>query len=139
MSDRSLPAGARVVPIVALVVVSAVVAACDGIERTTTADLLLRSGTVHDGSGREPFVADVAIAGDRITFVGDARAAGISGAEELDVSGLLVAPGFIDMHSHAALDTDYGRDALPFREHDWEQRVCRLHVARQQDIHHRRA
>ncbi|NIR39068.1 MAG: D-aminoacylase, partial [Actinobacteria bacterium] len=35
-------------------------------------------------------------------------------AEVLDVTGLIVAPGFIDAHSHAELDEEYGRDARPF-------------------------
>lgn len=60
-------------------------------------DLVLRGGTVVDGSGGAPFVADVALDGERITHVGTAAAAGY---EELDVTGLLVTPGFIDTHSH---------------------------------------
>ena len=111
LSDGS----ARMVRVVVLAMIASIVTAgCDGIEKDTVASLLLRGGIVYDGSGSQPFVADVAILGDQISFVGDAQAAGITGTDELDVSGLLIAPGFIDMHSHAALDTDYGRDALPF-------------------------
>ena len=54
------------------------------------------------------------MAGDRISFVGDAAAAGLDAAMVVDVGGLTVTPGFIDMHSHAELTEDYGRDALPF-------------------------
>jgi N-acyl-D-amino-acid deacylase len=78
------------------------------------ADVLLRGGTVYDGSGAEPVTADVAITGDRVSFVGDAQAAGIPARLTLDVTGRIVAPGFIDMHSHAELEEDYGRDGLPF-------------------------
>ncbi len=78
------------------------------------ADLLLAGGSVLDGTGGDAEVADVAVAGDRIVFVGDADAGGITAADTVDVTGLVVAPGFIDMHSHAELDTDHGRDARAF-------------------------
>jgi N-acyl-D-aspartate/D-glutamate deacylase len=69
---------------------------------------------VLDGSGAAAVDADVAVAGDRITFVGDAAAAGLQARDTLDVSGMLVTPGFIDMHSHAELDQDYGRPGKAF-------------------------
>jgi len=78
------------------------------------ADLLLRGGLVHNGSGQDPIEQDVAITGDRISFVGHASADGIQAATVIDVEGLMVTPGFIDMHSHAVLTEDYGRDAFPF-------------------------
>jgi len=62
-------------------------------------DLILRNGRVLDGSGNPWVRADVAIRGDRIAAVGDLE--GARAARELDVSGLYVAPGFIDVHSHA--------------------------------------
>lgn len=64
------------------------------------ADVLLRGGTVIDGTGSAARVTDVAITGDRVTFVGDARRAGVQGAREIDARGLIVAPGFIDPHTH---------------------------------------
>lgn len=76
--------------------------------------ILLQNGIVYDGSGGEPLQADVGIHDGRIAFIGDADAAGIRAAETLDVSGLWVTPGFIDMHSHAELGEDYGRDAAPY-------------------------
>ncbi len=78
------------------------------------ADLLLVGGFVYDGSGQPPGRQDVGVAGERISFVGDAAAAGLDAAVVVDVDGLMVTPGFIDMHSHAELAEDYGRDALPF-------------------------
>ena len=78
------------------------------------ADLLLVGGFVYDGSGQPPGRQDVGVVGERISFVGDAAAAGLDAAVVVDVDGLLVTPGFIDMHSHAELTEDYGRDALPF-------------------------
>jgi N-acyl-D-amino-acid deacylase len=63
------------------------------------ADLLLAGGTVVDGTGGPRRVADVAVRGDRIVAVGDV--AGLTAPEVLDVSGLIVAPGFVDAHGHS--------------------------------------
>ncbi len=62
-------------------------------------DVIVRSGTIYDGSGGEPAVGDVAIAGDRIASVGARIPA--SASLEIDASGLAVAPGFINMLSWA--------------------------------------
>jgi len=72
---------------------------------TTTAagaadfDLVLRGGTVYDGSGGAGRIADVALRGDRIAAVGDLSWA--KGEREIDVHGLAVAPGFVNMLSWA--------------------------------------
>jgi N-acyl-D-amino-acid deacylase len=81
---------------------------------TTSADQLLVGGLVFDGSGDAPFLADVGLSGGRITFIGDAAAAGVRSGDVIDAAGLWVAPGFIDAHSHAVLDADYGRDGIPY-------------------------
>ena len=60
-------------------------------------DLVIRGGTVIDGSGGEPVVQDVGIDGDRIAAIG--RGLG-PGREEIDASGRLVTPGFVDIHTH---------------------------------------
>ena len=62
-------------------------------------DLIIRGGTVFDGSGKPGIQADLAITGDRITAIAPRIAA--SGRDEIDARGLAVAPGFIDIHSHA--------------------------------------
>ncbi|HET9424354.1 MAG TPA: amidohydrolase family protein [Gemmatimonadaceae bacterium] len=67
-------------------------------------DLLIRGGTVVDGTGSEGRVTDVGIRGDRITFVGDASRARISASRTIDAAGLVVAPGFIDPHTHTGED-----------------------------------
>jgi N-acyl-D-amino-acid deacylase len=62
-------------------------------------DVLLRGGTIHDGTGAAPFVADLGIRGERIVALGD-----LSGAEartEIDARGLALAPGFINVLSWA--------------------------------------
>lgn len=60
-------------------------------------DLVIRDGTVVDGSGLSTYRADVGIVGDRIATVGRIRE---RGARELDATGLVVSPGFIDGHTH---------------------------------------
>jgi len=62
-------------------------------------DVVIRGGTVYDGSGGPPVVADLAIDGDRVSAVGDLS--GHRGLTELDATGLAVAPGFINMLSWA--------------------------------------
>lgn len=61
-------------------------------------DLVIRHGKITDGSGNPWFFGDLAITGDRITAVGTVAG---SGKRELDARGLVVAPGFIDIHSHS--------------------------------------
>jgi N-acyl-D-aspartate/D-glutamate deacylase len=60
-------------------------------------DLVIRGGTVVDGTGREPIEADVGISGNRIAAVGTITA---RGAAEIDARGKLVTPGFVDIHTH---------------------------------------
>jgi N-acyl-D-amino-acid deacylase len=69
-------------------------------------DLVIRHGTVYDGSGAAGRVEDVAVSGDRIAARGDLN--GARGRQEVDATGLAVAPGFIDMlnHSETALIAD---------------------------------
>ena len=61
-------------------------------------DLIIRNGTVFDGTGAPRFNADVAITGDRITAVGELGR--LSAAREIIATGKAVAPGFIDAHTH---------------------------------------
>jgi N-acyl-D-amino-acid deacylase len=65
------------------------------------ADIVLRGGVVVDGAGNPGFRADVAITGERISEVG--RLTDVVATRTIDVSGLTVAPGFIDMHAHSDL------------------------------------
>ncbi|MBA2770914.1 MAG: amidohydrolase family protein, partial [Sphingomonas sp.] len=66
-----------------------------------TVDLLIRGGTVYTGADA-PFVGDVAIHGDRIYAVGGKAAVGSS--RIIDATGMIVAPGFIDPHTHLGDD-----------------------------------
>ncbi|MBI4471512.1 MAG: D-aminoacylase, partial [Acidobacteria bacterium] len=76
----------------ALICLTLILTAC---AREPEYDIVLRSGTIHDGSGGAPVQGDVAIQGDRIAAIGDIGSA--RGREEIDVKGLAVAPGFINM------------------------------------------
>lgn len=67
-------------------------------------DLLILHGKLVDGSGAKPRTADIGIRGDRIVFVGDARKANLTAARIVDVKGLVIAPGFIDPHTHTLGD-----------------------------------
>ncbi|MBJ7438691.1 MAG: amidohydrolase family protein [Sphingopyxis sp.] len=62
-------------------------------------DVIIRGGTIYDGGEGEPFVGDVAIRGDRIVHVG--RLGRYTAARVIDAKGMIVAPGFIDPHTHA--------------------------------------
>jgi N-acyl-D-amino-acid deacylase len=62
-------------------------------------DVIIRNGTVYDGTGREPVKADIGIRADRIAAVGDLSRA--TGNTIIDAKGLAVAPGFINMLSHS--------------------------------------
>lgn len=62
-------------------------------------DIILRGGLIVDGSGETPFHGDIAIQGDRISAIGDPGT--LSGKQVIDVDGLAVAPGFINMLSWA--------------------------------------
>lgn len=87
-----------------LIGLSLLVAACSepSPPAIETFDIILAGGTVYSGADEQPVVTDVGISGERIAAVGDL---GNAQADlTLDVSGLAVVPGFIDIHSHAVRD-----------------------------------
>ncbi|MFN7929127.1 MAG: amidohydrolase family protein [Blastocatellia bacterium] len=77
-------------------------------------DLILRGGLVVDGTGAEPFVADVAVTNGRIGAVGKIAA---RGRRELDAGGLLVTPGFVDIHTHYDGQVTWENRLVPSSSH----------------------
>ncbi|HKS18412.1 MAG TPA: amidohydrolase family protein [Bradyrhizobium sp.] len=73
-------------------------------------DLVIRGGNIADGKGGELFEADVAIKDGRITEVGKVLA---KGREEIDARGKLVAPGFVDVHTHYDGQVTWSQDITP--------------------------
>ena len=73
-------------------------------------DIVIRGGTVVDGSGGEPATADVALDGDRIAAVGEGVGAG---RREIDADGALVTPGWVDMHTHYDAQATWDPELTP--------------------------
>ena len=71
-------------------------------------DIIIRNGSVLDGTGTAAIRADVAIDGDRITAIGDLS--GVEAKREIDARGLTVTPGFVDLHTH--LDAQISWDPM---------------------------
>ncbi|MEL7447130.1 MAG: amidohydrolase family protein [Pseudomonadota bacterium] len=68
------------------------------------ADLIIAGGTLFDGSGQPGTISDIAIRGDQIVFVGADASAKFQADRVIDADGFVVAPGFIDPHTHAGSD-----------------------------------
>lgn len=85
-------------------------------------DLIIRGGRIVDGTGNPWFVADVGINGDAIAMVG--RGLQAAGARVIDAQGLVVSPGFVDVHSHSEARDD-GQDMIgnPAAENNVRQGV----------------
>src|SRR5579863_3843674 len=96
--------------LVALIATMCLVTAC----RRTAYDVIVRGGTVYDGSGSPGKNADVAIRGDRIAEVGNLGAA--RGKVEIDGRGLAVAPGFVNMMSSPDTLFEDGRSQSDIRQ-----------------------
>src|ERR1700744_2603332 len=75
-----------------------------------TADIVIRGGTIADGSGGDLFEADIAIKNGRITEVGKVSG---KGKEEIDARGKLVTPGFVDVHTHYDGQVTWSQDITP--------------------------
>lgn len=92
---------------------------CGPAPDTQQFDLLLRGGTVYSGANELPVTADIGVIGDRIAAIGDLQSA--EATLEIDVSGLAVVPGFVDIHSHAVRGPEF--DDGIFRWPDAENQI----------------
>ena len=113
-----------------------------------THDVVIRGGTIYDGSGGKPYAGEVAIDGDRIAYVGPNR--GLEGRKVIDASGKAVAPGFINMLSwsnESLLQDGLGQSALRqgvtlevmgegYSMGPLNERMKRQMAGRQGDIHY---
>jgi N-acyl-D-aspartate/D-glutamate deacylase len=94
--------GARLASLAATLPAAIVAALAASVQPPPSYDVILRHGTVIDGSGLPRYRADVAIAGGSIARLGNLD--GVRAAVDLDVTGLFVTPGFLNIHSHATPD-----------------------------------
>lgn len=78
-------------------------------------DLIIRGGTVVDGTGEPPRTADIAIDGNRVAEVGDL--AGVAAHRTIDADGAIVAPGFVDVHAHYDGQATWDSRLLPSAWH----------------------
>jgi len=104
-----------VAPLLALSLVLLPLASAEQAQRAASFDVIIKGGTVYDGTGAAPRRADVGIKGDRIAAIGNLKSA--TAATVIDATGLAVAPGFINMlsHSESSLITD-GRSQGELRQ-----------------------
>src|SRR5690349_18123506 len=77
-------------------------------------DMVIRGGTVVDGTGSAPRETDIGIIGNRIAAVGDVAG---GGAEEIDAKGKLVTPGFVDIHTHYDAQAVWDSHLAPSSSH----------------------
>jgi N-acyl-D-amino-acid deacylase len=77
-------------------------------------EIVIKGGTIVDGTGAEPFAADLAIDDGRISAIGNDLGAG---REEVDARGLIVSPGFVDIHTHLDAQIGWDPDLTPVSWH----------------------
>jgi len=77
-------------------------------------DMVIRGGTVVDGTGAAPFVADIAVKGGLIVAIGAVEGAGV---EEIQAAGLTVTPGFVDVHTHYDGQITWENTLAPSSDH----------------------
>ncbi len=73
-------------------------------------DLIIRNGTIVDGTGGPKYQADIAVTDGRISAIGKIAS---TGAEEIDATGKLVTPGFVDVHTHYDAQVTWGSSITP--------------------------
>src|SRR5258706_323151 len=97
MSGREMRPGAIQSPCICVALAKSASSSLATLEERSMHDIVIRGGTVIDGTGKAAFTGDVAIAGERIAEVGGKLG---SARREIDATGLLVTPGWVDVHTH---------------------------------------
>ena len=77
-------------------------------------DLIIRGGTIADGTGGETFTGDVAVKDGKIAAIGTVAG---GGAEEIDARGRIITPGFVDVHTHYDGQAIWGKEMAPSSSH----------------------
>lgn len=77
-------------------------------------DIIIRGGLVVDGTGRDPFTGDIAISGGKIAAMGEIKG---SADQEIDATGRIVTPGFVDVHTHYDGQSIWGKELSPSSSH----------------------
>jgi N-acyl-D-amino-acid deacylase len=83
-------------------------------KRTLAHDIVIRGGTIVDGTGAEPFTGDIGVTAGHISEIGRITAIG---GEEIDADGLTVTAGFIDLHTHLDAQVGWDPDLTPISWH----------------------
>lgn len=84
--------------VISLVLVFSCAVAHSAEPKAPDTNIVFRGATIHDGTGGKPFVGDLHIKGDKIAAVG--KVGKVEGATEVNAEGLVICPGFIDLHTH---------------------------------------
>ena len=79
-----------------------------------TLDLIIRGGTIYDGTGKPGVVADIGVAGGAIVEVGNIAE---RASQEVDADGAIVTPGFVDIHTHYDAQATWAERLIPSSAH----------------------
>jgi N-acyl-D-aspartate/D-glutamate deacylase len=101
MSISKAPAPRLAGAAAAAVALAAAVAAAAAQPAKRSSDIVISGGSIYEGSFGRPVIGDVAIMGDKIVYVGPAQKNPYRGKRLIEAKGMVVAPGFIDPHTHA--------------------------------------
>ena len=77
------------------------------------ADLIIRNATIVDGTGAPATTGDLAVEGERIVAVGDCSEVATTGARVVDADGMVLTPGFVDLHTHYDGQVTWGPGGAP--------------------------
>lgn len=77
---------------------------CSNSSNENEIDILIKGGTIVDGTGSPSYIGDIGLKGNEIVFVGDASTSNVKARQTIEANELVVSPGFIDPHTHSLSD-----------------------------------